>query len=1183
MYLKSLEMQGFKSFANKTKFDFKDGITAIVGPNGSGKSNVSDAIKWVLGEQSAKKLRGGKMEDIIFSGTQEKKEHSFAYVSITFDNKDRKLNFDSELVKITRKVYKSGDSEYKINDATCRLRDIEELFYDTGIGKEGYSLIGQGRIDKLLSGKSEEKRELFDEAAGIVKYKKRKQEANKKLRLQNENLLRVNDILNELEQRIEPLKKQEEKAKKFLEYKEELKILDCRNFILKTKTLEEDKNLLLDDIKKLEEEHSKLSTEYEKTKEKYSLTLKNLEDLEESKKENETKIVYLSEKSNEIKTKIKVLEENINFSNQKIEENEKALEEIILYIPKCEEEKEEIKKEKEEIEKKLEKLKKELEEKEKALKNLSEESKKIEDLNESNNNKLIDVIKSQERLSSNIESISNTIKNLTEESRLLKEKYEKILIYENEIESSIKEISDEFNNANEKVKSLVEDKENLSKNIKEYGEEEVLKSGTLYNLKTNLVKEKARLDSLKSVKESYDGYAQSVKNIMEAYGKNDDVIGVVADLINTKKEYEKAVEISLGASCQNIVTKNEKVAKDLIAYLKEKKAGRATFLPIDSIKVKSQLDLSKIKGASGIIGLASDIVSIKECYKHLATFLLGKTLIVDTLDNALLIAKENNYSIKIVTLQGEQLNPGGSLTGGSFKYASNLLSRQRIIDEAKKEILKLEEDILQKEKDLEKIISKKNAFILELENINQRLNDESVERNSLGIKLQVEKDKEKQHKIELEKVKNRLEEIKETLKNEEESRTLLGVRLEEERKKEEKITVLNSNQKDESFKKRQEEEDLKEEINNIKIRISTHEKERQHKLVLFNNAEDEIIKEKSEEEKLLSVKKDLLNKKSEKEESLHILKNEEHICNKEYENTKSDLEKIENQIKKIHITHKDFIENKEKDFEKINDLDKEIFKEKTKLEKIEEKLLDITDYMWNEYELTYSYAKEVASKIKENDDNLDILISKIKSKIKSLGNVNVDAIKEFEEENKRYVFLKEQHADLTESRAELEKIIKELDHDMKKQFLEKFALINEEFEKSFKSLFGGGKCGVSIEEDRDILEADIIVNAQPPGKKLQNMLQLSGGEKALAAIALLFAIQKLKPSSFCLLDEIEAALDDANVGRFASFLSNLSDNTQYIVITHRRGTMVAANRLYGVTMQEKGISTLVSVELEKRG
>ncbi len=1179
MYLKSIEIHGFKSFANKIVFRFHNGITGIVGPNGSGKSNVADAVRWVLGEQRIKQLRGASMQDVIFSGTEMRKPLGYAYVAITLDNGDHQLAIDYDEVTVARRIYRSGESEYLLNGTPCRLKDVNELFYDTGIGKEGYSIIGQGQIEKILSGKPEERRELFDEAAGIVKFKRRKTAAQKKLEDEKQNLLRVGDILSELEKQIGPLEKQSETAKIFLKKKEELKALDVNMFLLENKRIREQ-------LQSVEEKYSiangdlqETTEKYEGIKAEYEQIQSRMEILDESIESARAKLTDTELLRGKLEGEINVLKEQINSAKGNEGHLENRLQTLRGEINAKNIDKEAILKDKEEIDGQLAKVEKARDEA-RSLLNLVQN--KIEELNnniESGKNTIIDALNSRATIKSKIGRFDTmmeqvNIRKAELNSRLLRAKSDEV-----KQEETIKQLQEEFETINSQIKGLNDSQSVIEERLSHIHDELSGKDQALRDAQVVYHQEKSKLEALANLTERYDGYGGSVKRVMECKDEEQGIIGVVADIIKVEKKYETAIETALGGNIQNVVTEDEDTAKRMIAFLKKHKGGRATFLPLTSITNPQEFKNPEALKEEGVVGMADELVRVDEKYRNVAKAMLGRIVVVDNVDHAVKIARKFHYGIRMVTIEGELLVPGGAISGGAFKNSSNLLGRRREMEELGekvKDYLKKIDSLLE---DIENTKKERNKLRMELEDTKSRLQDKFIEQNTARMNV-----------IKAEERKNEAEEGFGELKN-------------EEQEIEEKILEIRSS-KEAIVKELEESEQL--EIN-VQEQIQAFQEELEKQRKKESEQSTEVSERELETEKMLQ-RQDFHKQNVERidgeihrfaselaeiEEGLkynaeEIAQKEQNIAIIEQTITDSDTFRSDAEIQlKEDISKKEELSAKQKNFfgtreelaERMTALDKEVYRLNSQKEKLEESIENQINYMWNEYEITLSDAASL-----RNEDMTDLSAMKrdaaaLKDQIRKLGDVNVNAIEDYKNLMERYGFLKSQHDDLVEAEKTLLHIIDELDTAMRKQFQEKFAEISKEFDKVFKELFGGGKGTLGLMEDEDILEAGIRIIAQPPGKKLQNMMQLSGGEKALTAIALLFAIQNLKPSPFCLLDEIEAALDESNVGRFAKYLHKLTKHTQFIVITHRRGTMEKADRLYGITMQEKGVSTLVSVNL----
>ena len=1179
MYLKSIEIHGFKSFANKIVFQFHNGITGIVGPNGSGKSNVADAVRWVLGEQRIKQLRGASMQDVIFSGTETRKPLSYAYVAITLDNSDHQLAIDYDEVTVARRIYRSGESEYLINGTPCRLKDVNELFYDTGIGKEGYSIIGQGQIDKILSGKPEERRELFDEAAGIVKFKRRKAAAQTKLENEKQNLVRVNDILSELEKQVGPLEKQSEVAKVYLRKKEELKSLDINVFLLENKRLREQ-------LASAEEKYNLASTELVETGEKYEGIKEEYERIQQEIESLDTAIEAAREQLTDtglmrgkLEGEINVLKEQINSahgSENHLNNRKAALEEEIAGK---EQEKQDILTDKKDTDTQVQEI---AEAAAKAKADLEAIQNKITELN------------------NNIETGKNTIIGELNQRATIKSKMgrfdtmmEQINIRKAELNSRLLRAKSDEAAREETVKKLEETFETVTEELRQMTEQEAASELELGNIRENLTgldaklretqtrfhQEQSKLEALTNITERYDGYGGSVKKVMEQKEKEKGIIGVVADIIQVEAKYETAIETALGGNIQNIVTDNEETAKHMIGFLKQNRLGRATFLPLTSITKPQEFKNPEALKEKGVIGMADELVGTEEEYRNVAKAMLGRIVVVDNVDNAVKIARKFDYGIRMVTLEGELLVPGGAISGGAFKNNSNLLGRRREMDELEKKVKKLSEDIKTYNQKIEDTKSKRNKLRMDLEALKTEMQRKSIEQNTARLnisqareRMEEEAESAQSLKLEEQEIETRIFEIrsgKESITQE--------LAASEELEKTTQEQILGFQKELESC--RLEESEASAHAGEWEVKVEKMRQALDYKQANVDRIGGELERAQAELKEILEALTE--NAQEVERKKNNILEIEKTIA-ASHENQDASRKKLDEDLAKkeeLSAKQKDFFRSREEMSERMNALDKEVYRLGEQKKKLEDGIEGQINYMWDEYEITLSDAAGLRNEEMNDLPAMKREISGLKDEIRKLGNVNVNAIEDYKNLMERYTFMKTQHDDLVEAEKTLEGIIEELDTAMRKQFTEKFAEISREFDKVFKELFGGGKGTLELMEDEDILEAGIRIIAQPPGKKLQNMMQLSGGEKALSAISLLFAIQNLKPSPFCLLDEIEAALDDSNVGRFAKYLHKLTKNTQFIVITHRRGTMEQVDRLYGITMQEKGVSTLVSVNL----
>lgn len=1181
MYLKSIEVYGFKSFANKIIFEFHDGITGIVGPNGSGKSNVADAVRWVLGEQSAKQLRGARMEDVIFSGTETRKPLGFAYVSLTINNEDHKLPIEYDEVTVARRVYRSGESEYLLNGSTCRLKDVQELFLDTGIGKEGYSIIGQGQIEKILSGKPDDRRELFDEAAGIVKFKKRKLSAQHNLEEERLNLSRIQDILSEIEKQVGPLEKQSAVAKEYLKLRDELKELDIQLFLYENEKMQETKNQTNE---KLTIATDNLNTANEKSghiKEEFSLLEKEIEEFNANLEE--LKVSQSNTRLNQEKTEgeIKVLKEQLLSIKQNDAHYETRLTAITEDIKARAEEQESYIKQKKELDLLIDKMDESQSVNVLELEEIRSRIKEDTALAENLHGEIFDYLNENSGIKTNLQRYEtileqNNIKKTELTQRILRNKSEDA-INDQEIQNVRLQIETLEMQKQENLRetSKTQDKVTDFRNNLKVIEEEIQKKQREYQTGSS------QLEALKNLTERYEGYGNSIRRIMEKKDTKG-VIGVVADIIKTEPKYETAVETALGGSIQNIVTDTEATAKELIDYLKQNKYGRATFLPLTSISAKEAYGQQRYLEEKGVLGLANTLVKTEERFKGLMQYLLGKSLVVDNIDNALFIARKYNYTLRIITLDGELLSPGGSLSGGAYKNSSNLLSRRREIEDLEEKISVLKTEVISQNHNREVILQDIQAALSEVEEKKQALQEIHLRENTLKLQLSQGDKKKQELKALYEEITNEINQIENQSIELNKNITILrdSLVLNEEKSKENEQRIEEMNRQLEEVKKQ--EQLLNEQVSQAKVEMSAFDQKNQHLLDNIKRIKRELEKLYEEEN---SIKRNREASLASYDEKLNAISLDE----EKTRNYSEEISKLEEQIKEIQakkdtvtLTHKSFFDRREELSKEIINLDKEIFRLSGQLERLEEQLNEKKDYMWEEYELTLHTALETLNIISpENIDSTLVKkrIGEVKGSMKGLGDVNINAIEDYKNLSERYLFLKGQKEDIEKAEDTLIHIIEELDEEMRNQFNDKFAQIKVQFNQVFKELFGGGLATLELTEGEDVLEAGIIITSQPPGKKLQNMMQLSGGEKALTAISLLFAIQNLKPSPFCLLDEIEAALDDANVKRFAKYLHKLTKDTQFIIITHRRGTMNAADVLYGITMQEKGVSTLVSVNL----
>ncbi len=1184
MRLKNIEMQGFKSFADKIYLDFNSGITAIVGPNGSGKSNISDAIRWVMGEQSVKSLRGSKMEDVIFAGTEDRKALGFAEVTLTLDNTDGYFSLDFPEVTVTRRVYRSGEGEYYINKTLCRLKDIHELFMDTGLGRDGYSIIGQGKIDSILSTKSEDRRQIFEEAAGVSKYKYRKLEAERKLIQTVDNLMRVQDILSELEGQLEPLSRQSEKAKKYLVLRDELRGLDINVSIVNIDKIKEE-------LSHLDEDFNILKSQIDDISKVLSRTDIEITTMYNEIRNHDEEISRISDEERKIALKISDGEKNIGILLNDIEHNERNIERLEI-----------------EIERMLEGVKL-------ADQEIDLHKGCLLELNREKENTRIEIEEvtalatrageNVDEKGSILEDIKLQIIEITAELNSLRGYVNNYKILADSFSGRKADISAELENRSKDKNELLVQMKNalacvdrcqaqvLDIEVKQREVENELKDKKAEALRLLELKNKHLLDlsqkrsrrtMLMDMEREFEGYGKGVKSVMTAYNdgnlKKAEIFGPLAQLIKTEKKYITAIETALGNVGQNIVTKSEEDAKTAIAYLKEKHLGRATFLPISSIKSKV-FDSSDAEKCEGFIAIASDVVTCDSEYLEIVGSFLGSTVLCDNIDNAISMARRTKHKFKIVTLTGEVILSGGAMTGGSAVKTAGSLSRTGEIDALAVDIDKLKTLADEEEKKIDDI----NLSIAETETEADKINHEIINLREELVKASANHERYaalveniENSNIQLE---NEIAEINDRLSEiEKES----GEKVAETELKELKRAELE----EEATRIQEEHSRLSGENNMLSLRLTELNIKRSTLLKdieIENERISSIMNTKGEQIESVNVKRGgietLKNRNASITDEIESLKEEGIILQQSVEDSRqkaSELQKkrqeTETKIRECQMEVKD---TQEKKFALTQRTDK--------IEMRQEKLTadreSIINRMWEDYELTYSDALEL-----KVDDDFDYKeasakIRELKDKIKNLGNINIDAIEEYKNVKERYDFLTVQTHDLEKAKAELDSVIEEMMQIMQTRFAEQFKVINSNFNRVFSELFGGGHANLYLTDPDNVLESGIEIEAQPPGKKLQSLSLLSGGEKAFTAIALLFAILDVRPTPFCILDEIEAALDDVNVYRYADYLSKYSKKTQFIVVTHRRGTMEAANILYGVTMQERGISKLLSLNIDE--
>ena len=1182
MYLKRLEMYGFKSFAEKTVLEFIPGITTVIGPNGSGKSNISDCIRWILGEQSIKNLRGNKSEDIIFSGTQNRKALGYAEGSLIFDNSDGKLPIEYSEVTVTRKIYRSGETGYFINKTPCRLKDIVELFLDTGIGKDGYSIIGQGKIDEILSNKSEDRRHIFEEAAGIVKFRVRKNESEKKLEQTKINLLRINDIIQEIESNIESLKLASEKAKHYLNLREELKgievglfLYNINDFKNKISQVEENEKVYIDQIESAETTIKECEERRNKIKEQINFLIDQIEKMQKLSFEGE-------KKKEQFLSDIGIYQERIANNDSNKQRYEKEIEEIDSKNQDLEDEKKNKISKKTSLKENKDKFEKELKEKEEEL------AKYAATLS----TKALEIENKKSIVEKNIDTKFELGNQLSTEKANL-ENFEKL---HKSIQSDLSDIISELDKANERRAELengfiVAEKEKntlLSKveamSLERNKSEELISQydKDIINKESELRLKQTRRDFLIETEKEKEGYAKSVKLLLneiendKKYGHG--VHGTLGDLISVNEKYQTAIEIALGGSIQNIVTDSENEAKALVKLLKDKNLGRVSFLPITTVKGNKLVTFNKA-GIKGIEGIASDLIEYSKAYDGIIQSLLGRTIIVDNIDNAVELAKANKYSFRIVTLEGDVISNTGSISGGSIqKKTVNILGRKKEIDSLAAQIKNLESDIVKIQADKEKYKKSIENSIKEYEEIQEK-------QKLIEIRYATEKERMDNINNELDKIKKKRDLAKESLSNNEiEKQKCIDLQKEIQKQIEEidsQSAQLNKEISEYNHENKENQEyidNLNFDITNLKISVNSFD-ESETSIDEFVSRIDLDIKnnETSKANKIKQITKiDDDNKKL--VEKIEKTKEQIEELHAQISTSGNDLEKLRNDKSEQSKALEDLEESIKKQRDDLEGLKNSYSRLDVKKSKLDLELNLVIGRLWDEYELTPNNTEGI--EMVSEPSKVQKQVTKLREDIKELGSINIDSIKEYNDTKQRYDFLCEQRLDLEASSAKLRKIITEMTNTMKKQFSSKFKIINKNFGEVFKELFGGGKASLILDDESNVLECGIDIQVQPPGKKLQSMSLLSGGERAFTAIALLFAILKINPSPFCVLDEIEAALDDVNVYRFANYLKHYTDTTQFLVITHRKGTMECADTVYGITMEEKGISKLLSMKLK---
>ena len=1188
MYLKKLELQGFKSFPEYTCIEFDNGLTAVVGPNGSGKSNVTDAVRWVLGEQSVRQLRGGKMEDVIFNGTSSRKPMNYAEVTITFDNADRYVDYDFPEICITRRLYRSGESEYQINKVNCRLKDITGLFLDTGLGKDGYSIVGQGRVDEILSNKSEDRRRVMEEASGIVKYKVRKDEAERKLNSTEQNLLRINDILGELEERKGPLEEQAGKAKQYNAAYEEMKDLETSLLVYRISEAEKamgDSATLKDT---LEAEIKEQQDKYLELREKNKEVIARSEELDDKIEEERQTLSDLTEKEHELITEKKVSAERLKQTEDQINsyESDKAvmlerIEQLKADLNEKNEHAAELLKEANEARDESEKI---AAEKEAAQKQYEDQNKDMDKVGASLKAKTDELYETRRRIDeikAQIGAIDGRVKELSEERLAAIESGK-------ELEKCLKEADGRWREMKIKTSEVMSDIDERNKKLEKLHGRQVELNQFFEKYNRELSAEEARLKTLKDLERLKEGYQESVRKLSDEASSNKHVksliVGVVGDLIESESKYTTAIETALGTAINNVVTKSEADAAELIDVLKTKHLGRVTFLPIENIKPRPIDDKTREQAQriKGYIGIASDLVKCDKSLTNIVSNLLGRIIVADDLDNARKIAAETGRSVKVMTLEGDSVNPGGSLTGGSIRKSdrgSGILGRQREIEKITSSVASLEGKLSDSEERRQEIDDELGTLERELAQLGEQLKFFQLEEVKAEGDYRNTETRAEENKKAVEKCESDSLEISGSkLRMTEDMEELQAIEKEIESDLEEfKDSVAEIEERSKEFA-----EKTKELTDRLAAAVSLSER----KITERNGCIDLAEHIKGQIEEVKANIKDGEAEVKEISKRAGEITREIEVCDKEIEKTlalekvsEEKISKLNEERSKLSSEMSSFADRLAQANASISGLEQKLNSHIAKYDKYIYEIDGDKNKLWEDYSVTYDNIKDKVKEV-EKPGEQSKRIASLKNTIRQLGTVNLNALEEYRELSERLDFMTSQRDDIESAKKDLENVIAELTESMKKEFTEHFRIINENFKRVFTDLFGGGTAEIILDDETDVLGCNIDIKAQPPGKKLQTLSLLSGGERCLTAIGLLFAILELRPSPFVILDEVEAALDDVNISRFTDFVRRHSDRSQFILVTHRKGTMEACDQMYGVTMAERGVSKILSMELK---
>jgi len=1183
LFLKKIKIKGFKSFANTINLKFDIPITAIVGPNGSGKSNIVDAVRWVLGEQSAKNLRGSEMADVIFAGSEKLPPSSSAEVSLFLDNSERILDIETDEVKISREVTQDGSSDYLINDSKCRLKDVNELLMDTGLGNNSYSIVSQGKITQIINSKPENLRELFEEAAGISKHKSRKNDAEKRLDKTTANLQRIKDLVWELEKQFDKVKKDAKKAREYKKLKSELEEIEI--------------NLLLDKhddyseiISELKEKKDNLEAEIDKKekitsskKEKLHNKKEKLRDLEISYDDKKDEFYQLKTKSDEVKNRINIIEERKN--NLKREKDE-LKNEVTNLKEDLTEKKDQLTKLENKFEKEKTKLDLWAEKKDGVEKDYEirvEHLKKLRsELNKYREN-LIEENVDINQLRRDFDKLEEKIKYKQQVLSDQRDQKEQILKDKAQLENKVEKNNKLQNETKEQIQQAQHEIEKLNNNLNKYQEQYDELENKYEDIQDKLYKKKSRREFIEDLKKEYSGFYKGVKNILKESDRFPKLHGAVAELIDVKKEYETAIETTLGNKLQNVVVENDQTAKNCINYLKENKSGRATFLPINSIKSYGRINTHSFNNEDGYLGLALDFVKFNEKYNKVMEYLLANTIIADNLDAAIKISNIIDKKHKLVTLEGDVIFPGGSVSGGSKQNKkNNLLSREREINELETEIEKFNDqidEIVKKGLDIKDKIEKMEKRKDELKDSHQKLKLklENLKENKKELKHQTDEINEKLTNIE-QKIESGMEELS-SLK--EKKNNLSSLFEKNSQNYDEEKDIIN--QKQATIDKLSDEiESLREKLTDVRVNFATQQEKLKSLDKEINNLNEAIQtnqeSQTSKQERIEDIKEEIEDLS---ERKVKLLKQKEDFENK-VEKASDDLEELDQSLDKMRKEHEELEIEVEKLNEKLNNKKEKLHQINLRYTRKNDKIESIEERLYNEYNFDIDNDQYEERQRVENPDQVENRVNELREQISQLGSVNLGSIEEYEELKERLDYLHEQQSDLEEAKESITNIITRIEETMMDKFKTSFYQIKEEFEEVFVDLFNGGRAELSLVDEEALLDTGVEITAQPPGKKLKKLTLLSGGERALTAIALVFALLRVNPSPFYILDEIDAPLDDVNVVRFSNFLKEYTDFAQFIVVTHRKHMMTAVDNIYGLTMTDRGVTELVSLNLKEQ-